>query len=83
MEKIEIARELVKKLRANTEKSPCIIMVGDKQVTLPSGKSSWKDVASARKAFTNFLSCRLSYPVNVRVIREELEREGLVEFKTF
>lgn len=84
MEGLERARELVKDLSTITEKEPCIILVQGKQVKLLSGKMAWRSVAAARSAFSNFLACYLyGNKVDVKTIREELEKEGLIEFKVF
>lgn len=68
-----------------TSQSPCIIIYQGKQLTMPSGKSSWKTKGYAKSALSNAFGYdnyefKKEHGENLTTY---LEREGIVEFKTF
>ena len=77
---IEIAKEFLNSLPDVKKDTPCVIIIQDKQIKLPSGKSAWKSKGAARSAFTN----ALGNVIGVRhpaMTRQVLEDEGFVKFK--
>lgn len=76
--------ESLERLSSTTAQSPCIIIYKGKQLTMPSGKSSWKTKGYAKSALNNAIYHSWEFKKEFgESVTTYLEREGIIEFKTF
>lgn len=63
-------------------KPPCVIIYKGSPLTVPSGKSSWRNVGAAKNALNLAMNFYMG-KIEGMTPATYLEKEGIVEFKTF